>query len=351
MANGALLRRLFQSYTRRDDQAFEFVAKEIISEERQKHHNLLADELAAILDDGGRSASIARRRKTEPDAVRQLDNLPRDRERDVTLLEVKHPSRGHAEIILNSRNEHALEEILREYRKTDILRRHGLQPRRHLLFCGPPGCGKTLCAEVIAQELDLPLLYTRFDAIVSSYLGETAANLRKVFDYASRGSWVVFFDEFDAIGKSRDNPDEHGEIKRVVNSFLQLLDSFHSNSLVIAATNHEGLLDPALWRRFDEILYFDLPNQEQVLTLLEIKLRAIPHADIDLSCVAALMAGFTYADIERVCLDALRKTVLAGERTLHSDVLQQALDHHNDRLAIVTASKRLLSPVVGETLP
>jgi len=163
------------------------------------------------------------------------------------------------------------------WRSTEIIcTLHGFQPATKLLFCGPPGCGKTLCAEIIASELGLPLLYTRFDAIVSSYLGETAANLRKVFEYASSSRWVVLFDEFDAIGKARDDAAEHGELKRVINSFLQLLDGFTAPSILIAATNHEQLLDPALWRRFDEILVFPRPSVHEIRSLLGMKLKKFP---------------------------------------------------------------------------
>src|SRR5262249_4991728 len=134
--------------------------------------------------------------------------------------------------------------------------------------CGPPGCGKSVVAEGLAHDLYLPLATVRFDAVVSSYLGETGANLRKVFDFARGRPVVLLFDEFDAIGKHRTALDEHGELKRVVTSFLQLLDSFHAETLTIAATNHQGLLDPALWRRFDEILYFPPPNSEETESLL-----------------------------------------------------------------------------------
>ena len=135
-------------------------------------------------------------------------------------------------------------------------------------FAVLPGCGRTVSAEAIAAELYLPLALVRFDAVVSSYLGETAANLRKVFDFARSRPMVVLFDEFDAIGKDRASLEEHGEIKRVVNSFLQILDGFRSDTVAIAATNHQGLLDPALWRRFDEIVFFDMPCAAAIEDLL-----------------------------------------------------------------------------------
>ena len=242
MARGDLLKQLFSSYVTHNDESFYLAALKIIAEERAKNHALLADDLQRIVQNNSSNVTTVEPRY-------DLSALPKDAERQAILVEVRRPERFLPEIILSKRNEETLLEILDEFRRAEILKSHGVRPRTKLLFCGPPGCGKTLLAEVMAAELGLPILYTRFDAIVSSYLGQTSANLRKVFDYAAGGTWVVFFDEFDAIGKSRDDLSEHGELKRVINSFLQLLDGFGGESIVIAATNHEHLLDSAIWRR------------------------------------------------------------------------------------------------------
>lgn len=330
MASGDMLRKLFQSHQRRDDEAFAHYARQVIAEERQKHHHLLADDLERMLY--GADSRDGRRVPTV--APRRLHELPRDHERDSLLLEEQMPGRGLSDIVLSDENCCSVEDILREHRRSDVLRTHRLRPRQRLLFCGPPGCGKSLCAEVIAHELGLPLLVVRFDAVISSFLGETAANLRKVFDFAARGAWVMFFDDFDAIGKRRDDPTEHGELKRVVNSFLQLLDGFRSNNLVIAATNHEGLLDPALWRRFDEILFFGPPSLEQIHSLLELKLASVRHANVNLRRVVPELAGMSHADIERVCHDAMKIVVLEGENCLSLEALDRGIKRHRRRLAI-----------------
>lgn len=201
---------------------------------------------------------------------------------------------------------------------------------------GPPGCGKTLCARIISNELGLPLLYTRFDAIVSSYLGETATNLRKVFTYASSGHWLLLFDEFDAIGKRRDDENEHGELKRVVNSFLQLLDGFSAPSLVVAATNHEQLLDPALWRRFDEIVTFPRPSVREIEQLVSMKLKNFPTTDLKMHALAASLRGMSHADIERVCFDAIKACVIDGKDTLTQSEFTAALKQQKHRLHICT---------------
>ncbi|MHB1956694.1 MAG: AAA family ATPase, partial [Sulfobacillus sp.] len=214
----------------------------------------------------------------------------------------------------------------------DVLSSYGLRPLNRLLFCGPPGCGKTLTAEVIALELSLELVIVRFDAVVSSFLGETAANLRKVFDFLSEGHFVALFDEFDAIGKERDDAAEHGELKRVVNSVLQMMDSYRGNSLFIAATNHERMLDRAVWRRFDEVLMFEKPTFEQIRALFLIKLRGVRH-DLPLEDRVFVneFTGFTHADIERIVIRSIKWMVLRGREFLTPDMVIDAKRREESR--------------------
>lgn len=329
MASGDLLKKLFQSYKKRDDDSFYSAAAQIIAEEKRKNHNVLARDLQKILENGNG-------RVVDADHLRKFEALPRDRERNAVLFEVKSPDRYLSDIIIDDSVKQQLEIVIEEFRSGAILRTYGLRPRHKLLFFGPPGCGKTLAAEVLSGELGLPLLYARFDAIISSYLGETAANLRKVFDYARRGNWVVFFDEFDAIGKSRDDQDEHGELKRVVNTFLQLLDGFQGESLFVAATNHEGLLDNALWRRFDDVLYFDRPDEQAINHLLELKLRGFSYKGVNLKPFAAKMTGWSHADIERVCLEAVKIAVLSGQDRLNQGHIQQAIERQQHRTVLIS---------------
>ena len=163
----------------------------------------------------------------------------------------------------------------------------------------------------------------RFDAVISSYLGETAANLRKVFEFGRSRPMVLLFDEFDAIGKHRTAADEHGELKQVVNSFLQLLDGFHSDTLAIAATNHQGLLDPALWRRFDEIVVFPKPTLEEIKQLLVRSFRQVPFDQAGtLDEIGPLLEGFSHADVEHVALDTTKQTILDGRRRVELDTLR-----------------------------
>lgn len=325
MASGELLKKLFKSYKQRDGEGFYAAAVQIIAEEQDKNHNLLARELKGILENGGGG------RPVNGTGLRSWENLPRDRERGSSLLEVRSPDRYLTDIILHKETEEQIQAVLTEYRAASLLATHGLRPRRKLLFCGPPGCGKTLCAEVIAGELALPLVYTRFDAVISSYLGETSANLRQVFEFSSRGNWIVFFDEFDAIGKSRDDSTEHGELKRVVNTFLQLLDSFESDSILIAATNHEGLLDNALWRRFDDIIFFDVPTGAQIPDLIHLKLRGFRHPALNAETWVQRLYGWSHADIERVCLESMKMALLSGHDIVDDNVFGQAIERQELR--------------------
>lgn len=337
MSNGDLLKQLFRNYKEHNNLGFEAVAQQIIAEERQKNHHVLAGDLQRILANGSAPHSLSA-------GVGGWQNgrfhpLPRNSEEESGLLEIRQPERYWPDLIVNPETQVLLERVITEVRRSELLETHGMRPKRRLLFCGPPGCGKTLTAEVLASELGLPLLYTRFDAVISSYLGQTAAHLRKIFDYASEGRWVLFFDEFDAIGKSRDNISEHGELKRVVNSFLQLLDNFSAPSLVIAATNHEGLLDRALWRRFDEIIRFDRPNREQMPAIVKRKLSAFRHKSLKLTdSLLDQMVGFSHADIERVCFDAIKEALLNGQTELTNQEFLAALSHEQRRQALIAAT-------------
>ena len=332
MATGEQLKRLLKSYAQRDPEGFRAAAIDLIAEERRKNHHLLAAELEQILENNQAKRNLRDHRLA-------FDDLPMDRERGTTLLDIRSPSKYFSDILLSNNNEQIMQRIMEEYIHGEVIRTYGLRPKTKVLFCGPPGCGKTLCAEVLSTELGLPLLYTRFDSVISSYLGETSANLRKVFDFARRGRWILLFDEFDAIGKSRDDLSEHGELKRVVNSFLQLLDNFPDDSIVIAATNLEKLLDFALWRRFDEIVFFDHPTSEQIPKLIDMKLRSFPHRETDLTPFFSRLEGMSHADIEQICFEAVKTCILQGKQRLYAEAFEEALKQQEERLRIARMSQ------------
>lgn len=249
------------------------------------------------------------------------------------LVEVLHPDRTRAELILGANSTATLVGVADEFRRGDEIRRHGLQVRSKLLFCGPPGCGKSLCAEVVAAELKMPLIVARLDAIIASHLGETASNLRKVFDAAQARPVVLFFDEFDALARARSDSSEHSEIKRVVNSLLMMIDRFAGRSLLIAATNIEQSIDRAIWRRFDEVVLFEKPSLPQIRRLLRLKTRNFTP-DFDIARYAESFAGMSFAQIERTCLSAIRAAILMHKKVIGREQFETALNHEKRRATI-----------------
>lgn len=326
MANGKLLKQLIRSGAEGDLGAFRGAARRVTDEERQKQHHLLANDLEIILD--GRASAPASQ------ALRSLaKTIPQDHERGLPLLAVREPARSLEDVVLSPQNRSLVEEVLREHNREEVLKAHGLRPSDRLLFCGPPGCGKTLTAEVIAGELGRPLAVVRTDSVVSSFLGETAANLRRVFDFVSASPTVALFDEFDALGKEREDAAEHGELRRVVNAVLQMLDAYDGRSIIIAATNHEGLLDSAIWRRFEEVLFLKPPTAAQLRRLLTVKLRGVRY-DFDVGEIVQRnwFNGATHADVERVVRRAIKEMVLQGDQDrLQIDHLDTARRHEQGR--------------------
>ena len=326
MASGKILRQLISSGTQGDLEAFRGVAEQVIAEERQKQHHLLANDLERILYGNTRTSNSPVLRKL---AAR----IPEDRERSVPLLSLREPVSRLEDIILSPENLSMVEGIIQEHNRVEVLRAHGLRPSDRLLFFGPPGCGKTLTAEVIASELGRPFAVVRIDSIVSSFLGETAANLRKVFDFAEATSLVMLFDEFDALGKDREDSFEHGELRRVVNTILQMLERYNGHSIIIAATNHEGMLDNAVWRRFEEVLCLQPPTASQIAQLLKLKLRGV-RRDFDTADFVSrdCFQGASHADVERVARRAVKEMVLeGGKMTLETRHLEIALQREARR--------------------
>lgn len=319
---GRELKQLFRAYREGDELAFRRAAQEIIADEEAKNHLALARDLRKIMVGGGQAAFAE---------TVALPAPPTDREGEWPLADVRHPDRSFADLILAPQLLERLGDIVAEVGKWEQLDLHGIPRRQRILFHGPPGCGKTSVAEAIATELGWPLLVVRLDAVVSSYLGETASNLHRIFDFARNGSWVLLFDEFDALGKARDDPSEHGEIKRVITAFLQMLDSFRGPSLLIAATNHEQLLDSALWRRFDEIFAFPRPSVHQARALLRQRLRGTRHQGLDIEHAASALKRLPHSAVEKAAWDARRFALLAGRDVVIDEDLQRAVTDVRDR--------------------
>jgi SpoVK/Ycf46/Vps4 family AAA+-type ATPase len=320
MANGKLLRQLIRSGLDGDVTDFRAASKAVIDEERGKNHHLLANDLERLLygTETAKPGSQSHAKLTFA--------MPTNKESGLSLLELRPTVRESRDIVLADNTQSSLDEIITEHNRADTLRSYGLQPASKLLFCGPPGCGKTLAAEVIASALSLPLIVVRLDSVISSFLGETASNLRKVFDYISKYPSVALFDEFDALAKDRGDSADHGELKRSVNAVLQMIDGYRGQSIIIATTNYESLLDKAVWRRFDEAIQFDLPTVEQIKRLLSIKLSGVRrNFEPDDVKIASMFKGMSHADIERVARRAVKEMVLSGKEFLEKNHIEAGL--------------------------
>jgi SpoVK/Ycf46/Vps4 family AAA+-type ATPase len=228
------------------------------------------------------------------------------------------------DIALTKENQRVIQSLLREFRKTDEIRSRGLPVRSKLLFCGPPGCGKTLCAEVFAGEVGLPLLLVKLDRLVSSYLGEAASNIRKLFELGRKQRCVLFLDEFDAIARSRQDASEHSELRRVVNSLLPFIDQIEPKGFLIAATNLDTAIDAAVRRRFDDVLWFTMPDRSMIAAFVVYKFRNVER-DFEVEAHLDALLGHSYADVERICVQAMRTAVVERRDRVTSSDMQAAI--------------------------
>jgi SpoVK/Ycf46/Vps4 family AAA+-type ATPase len=311
------IKQMIAAYRDGDDLAFRRAAMALIEEEEAKRHPALARELRQLLSaSGGHPVSID---------MAPIPSPPVDPEHDMPLADISSPRRYLRDLVLAPPVVQQLEVLLDETNRWAEIDAAGLPRRQRVLLHGPQGCGKTSIVEAVAGDLGRLLVLVRVDAVMSSYLGETATNLRRLFEFAASGPYVIFFDEFDALGKERSDPADHGELRRVVNAFLQLLDRYSGPSLIVAATNHESVLDYALWRRFDEVIEVPRPTLEETVQLLRTTLRSSLD-DWTIRRAAEQLVGLPHAAAERVGLDALRTALLQRTPRISEAQLQEAVD-------------------------
>jgi ATPase family protein associated with various cellular activities (AAA) len=249
---------------------------------------------------------------------------PVDKETSVPLAElILDPQQGRISPIYSEVFKTALDAFVAEWHAADELRKLGVEPSRTCLIYGPPGTGKTLTAFTIASRLRLPVVNARIDGLVSSFLGTSARNISNLFDFANRYRCVLILDEFDAVAKMRDDPHEVGEIKRVVNTLLQNLDARANLGLTIAITNHDGLLDPAVWRRFENHIHLDLPDSETRLRMLETFLLPL-QIDADMAKVLAFVVGNRSGSQLRTFCDALKRAIAQRRDIQNSEGILEA---------------------------
>lgn len=300
MANAEYLTELVRAHYSGDDRRFSNLLNQVIASESRAGHSHLAERLRELRIEGTRLDAPAR--------ATPLARAPRNLEQ---VLSVGYSDTTLDDLVLTPQTRGSLVRYVVEQRRAEELARHGLKPRRRLLLHGPPGCGKTMAASALAGELKLPLIRVRLEAVFSKYLGETAGTLADVFAEAARVRGVFLFDEFDALGRTRLDDSEVGEVKRVVTTFLQLLDADQSDSILIAATNSGHALDTALFRRFDDVLELAAPSDEQRRELLSRLLRVWRMNPTE-SLVASAV-GLSFADIKAAVEDAHKDAILSDQ--------------------------------------
>lgn len=302
-----------------DQRALQRTMEAIISQSKRK----AAQQTLPGLDQPSASAA-----QSQP--LPKAGSLP---ERIAELVYEVAPRRRLDELVLHPQVMSDVSEFLEEYAQAPLLREHSLEPRHTVLLVGPPGNGKTSLAEAIAGELSLPLLSVRYDAIVDSFLGETSNRLRRLIDHATLNPCVLFFDEFEAVGKERNDSQETGEIKRVVSTLLMQMDRLPSHAVVICATNHPELLDRAVWRRFELKLEIDRPGQEELMTWFHRFERSLNTGPIGISAqqFACQMAGENMSEVEAFTMNVRRKLVLSKGALSAPDAVRLVLDRAKER--------------------
>lgn len=310
---------LLKSHVEGDDEQFLTIALQAAANEARRGHGNVAMQLRELVDEARAGKNRDRARKNVPVPLAQprgdLANLVAVRYTDVRL----------SSMVLPTGLEERLKRVIREQRQQHKLRGHGLAPRRKLLLIGPPGSGKTMTAAALAGELHIPLFTVQLDGLMTKFMGETASKLRLVFTAMAETKGVYFFDEFDAIGAKRAERNDVGEIRRVLNSFLQFLEEDDSEGLVVAATNHPELLDPALFRRFDDVIEYALPTNEVAERILQARLSSFDTRGLDWKAAVTGGGGLSQAELSRAAADAAKLAVLDDRKRVTLDDLATAI--------------------------
>lgn len=325
--NQDLMIRLFRSIEGSKTDDIVKIAEKIVEEERKKGHVKLAVRLAEILEKN--TIDTISPYKTTNHLRTLLTKepvIPTDTRNNIPLATIIQRDTLRHEMVLPEELEYKIERIEREYVARERLEHFGLKPRHKVLLYGPPGCGKSMTAERIAWKIGLPFLKVRFEAVISSYLGESASNLKKLFDAIKTYPCVLLLDEFDFIAKTRNHSNDVGEMQRIVNILLNLLEDYDAPGILIATTNLENILDKALFRRFDDIIEFQKPGQNEIIGILKSTLSSLnTDKSVKLDKIAKEMDGFSAALVVKVANDAAKLAVIKGEQVIRESHFKQAL--------------------------
>jgi SpoVK/Ycf46/Vps4 family AAA+-type ATPase len=314
MARADLLINLVRAGAQGDQLSFRRTVEAIVAEERERQHHVVADRLAEFLKSSARAGGASL-----PDTIS-------------ALIHEVHPTQLLHDLVLRPLTLSACRELIEEQQRVDLLRSYSVEPRHRILLAGPPGNGKTSLAEAMASELAVPLLVVRYEGIIGSFLGETAARLASLFDYVRTRRCVVFFDEFDTLGKERGDEHETGEVKRVVSSLLLNIDALPAHVVVMTATNHPELLDRAVWRRFQIRLTLPGPQARDVAEwITRFEQRQGVQLGPTRRLVAATLKGVSFAEIEDFFSDVQRRIILGGPDAKLHDIVKARTRQWNVR--------------------
>lgn len=313
MATAQHIKTLIKFHFEDEGERFTTLALQMAAHEAKLGHTNLADEIRKLVD----------KSKTK---VRTLK--PFNQDLQGLVLEIQ-PNEKLVDLIVSDALKERLKRILNEYKQKEKLKKYGLENRRKVLLTGPPGTGKTMTASIVSKELHLPLYVILMDKMVTKFMGETSAKLRMVFDIITDRRGVYLFDEFDAIGGERGKENDVGEMRRVLNSFLQFIERDESESIIVAATNNLKLLDQALFRRFDDVIHYHLPTTPEIKLLLENRLAGF-KGNFKLDGIAETAKNLSHAEISQACLDAIKEAILNDKKRVDKGLLTKMI---NDRIS------------------
>ncbi|WP_442497533.1 AAA family ATPase [Methylobacter sp. sgz302048] len=314
MASSEQIKALLQSYIEKDDDRFLSIALQVAAHEARSGHGRIAQELRDIIERAKKAGK---------------QNIPISIAKSIKdssgLLATSYPKLRLSDLIAPDNLKQQLERLINEQRHMMMLRNHGLSPRRRLLLVGPPGAGKTYTASILAGELNYPLFQVRLDALITKFMGESAAKLRQVFDAIRDVRGIYFFDEFDALGSQRSASNDVGEARRILNSFLQMIEQDDSSSVIVCATNHVEMLDHALFRRFDDVIRYELPGENEIVTLFRNKLKPYVAKNFPWKKLPERAQGLSSAEITLASEDAIKDLLIHKYDKITLSILDKAI--------------------------
>ena len=296
MANADQIKALIKSHLNNDGERFVTIALQVAAVEAKRGHRALARDIRNIID------TRSHRNVKVVSVSKELDDL----------VSAEETAGVAASFVIRKDLEDKLERIVREHKQAEKLKKHGLSNRRKILLSGPPGTGKTMTAAVLAEKTGLPFFVVQIDRLITKYMGETTAKLRQIFALIRDRPGVYLFDEFDAIGTQRGLDNDVGEMRRVLNGLLQFIEQDESTSLIVAATNSIGSLDSALFRRFSDVLHYEIPDSKEVASLISNRVGTFA-GKYDIASIAEYAEGLSHAEITQACDDAIKDTILSDK--------------------------------------